>query len=122
MVIKKWKEEREHMIQSLLGFDRGLVLSGCILYDNQETHDEAQGSIAKQPSVISQFIQPYMLIFNIPQVLYGMWLPTSHQSSQRQWLHVSDLLLKLCAPWDTGFRPPSDQRVSSKMVSNVRFL
>ena len=28
VVIKKWKEEQEHVIQSLSGFDRGLVLSG----------------------------------------------------------------------------------------------
>ena len=46
------------MIQSLLGFDRGLVLSGCILYDNQETHDEVQGSIAKQPSVVCRDNMP----------------------------------------------------------------
>ena len=69
-----------------------------------------------------QFIQLYMLIFNIQRVLYGTWLLTSHQSSQHQWPRVSDLSLKLCAPWDVGFRPPSDQRVTSKMVSNVGFL
>ena len=69
-----------------------------------------------------QFIQPYMLIFNIQLVLYGTWLLTSHQSSQHQWPRVSDLSLKLCAPWDVRFRPPSDQSMTSNIVSNVGFL